>query len=548
MDFSRRTFLGSSATAAAATVLGGAVPAAHAAAATVPAWTRRPVRTQSGMVAGGQALLPGVAVYKGIPYGAPTGGANRWRPPRPAPRWDGVREATSWGAACVQDTSGISAGLLPPISEDCLNLNVWTAAEAPDQGLPVLVWAYGGRDSAMWASQPLYDGSGLARKGLIVVTFNRRIGPFGCLATPQLTAESGRDASGNYVLMDVIAALEWVRENIRAFGGDPGRVTLGGWSAGAACTWDLVCSPLASGLFHRALAESGLEYTKDPALSHLAGSYITLSEAEAQGTALMKTLGVASLEELRGLPAGTIQDAGSSIGSYILDGWVLRETYTQTLAAGAQNDVPFMTGNNKDENDGFMSSSTKPGATLTLAEYESAAKTEFGSLASDFLALYPANTDAGANDLNDLASEDDERISSYLWGTQWVAGGRAPAYTYFWTHTPPGEDTTNPVVPTATTGAYHGSEIYYIFGNLYGTGRPWTAADYRIAETLSDYVVNFAAAGDPNGPGLARWRALTPGRPEVMEVGDSFGTIDAASSQARYEFFANYFESQTTEW
>ena len=548
MEFSRRTFLGSSATAAAATVLGGAVPAAHAAAAAVPAWTRRPVRTQSGMVAGGRALLPGVAVYKGIPYGASTGGANRWRPPRPAQRWDGVRAATSWGAACVQDTSGISTSLMPPISEDCLNLNVWTAAEAPDQGLPVLVWAYGGRDSAMWASQPLYDGSGLARKGLIVVTFNRRIGPFGCLATPQLTAESGQDASGNYVLMDAIAALEWVRENIHAFGGDPGRVTLGGWSAGAACTWDLVCSPLASGLFHRALAESGLEYTRDPALNHLAGSYITLSEAQAQGTALMKTLGVATLEELRGLSAGTIQDAGSAIGSYILDGWVLRETYTQTLAAGAQNDVPFMTGNNKDENDGFMSSSTKPGATLTLAEYESAAKTEFGSLASDFLALYPANTDARANDLNDLASEDDERISTYLWGTQWVAGGRAPAYTYFWTHTPPGEDTTNPVVPAATSGAYHGSEIYYIFDNLYGTDRPWTAADYRIAETLSDYVVNFAASGDPNGPGLARWRALTPGRPEVMEVGDSFGTIDAASSQARYEFFANYFESQTTQW
>lgn len=163
MDFSRRMFLGDSATAAAATVIGGGATAAHA--ATVPAWTRRPVRTQSGLVTGGEALLPGVTVYKGIPYGATTAGAN-----------------------------------------------VWTAAGAPDRGLPVLVWAYGGRDSPMRASQPLYDGSGLARKGLIGVTFNRRIGPFGCLATSQLTAGSGHDASGNYVLMDAIAALEWIRE------------------------------------------------------------------------------------------------------------------------------------------------------------------------------------------------------------------------------------------------------------------------------------------------------------------------------------------------
>ena len=551
---SRRAFIGGSA-AAAALVAGGAAGASAKARRTGPSagrragWTTRPVRIESGLVAGVPALLPGVTVYKGIPYGASTAGDGRWRPPRPAPRWDGVRVADTWGDACVQDTSMVPAGQVPGLSEDCLNLNVWTAAGDPGERRPVLIWAYGGRDSAMWASQPLYDGAGLARKGLVVVTFNRRVGPFGGLATPQLTAESGHDASGNYVLMDTIAALQWIQRNIHAFGGDPDRVTLGGWSAGSACTWDLACSPLARGLFSRGLAESGLEYTKDPALSHLAGSYITLDAAQEQGTALMQALGVSTSGELRALPASTVQAVGGDIGSYVLDGWVLPRGYTETLALRAQNDVPFIAGNTKDENNAWLAGAGgPPPASISLAMFQAGAQAEFGARAADFLALYPAATDDEANAQAGISGQDDERISTFLWGTQWRAAGRAPAYTYFFTHTPPGTDTANPVVPGNASGAYHGSDIYYFLDNLYGTPRPWQRADYQIADTLSSYLVNFAAAGDPNGRGLTRWPAVDPGRRQVMAVGDSFGVIPIASDAARQQFFTDYFESQTTAW
>jgi para-nitrobenzyl esterase len=270
--FGRRAFLGASvASVAAATVFDGLVPASQAATLSSRSVPSRPVPTQSGWVTGIASALAGVTVYKGIPYAGSTAGGNRFAPPPPAPSWSGVRKADRWGPACPQPVQGIPADQVPALSEEgCLNLNVWTGAASRDERRPAFVWLYGGRGSAMWTSQPIYDGAGLARKGLVVVTVNYRVGAFGGLATAELSRESGYNGSGNWTLLDQIAALKWVQRNIAAFGGDPDRVTLAGWSHGAASTYDLIDSPLAAGLFHRAQLESGVEYTKDPAYGHVA--------------------------------------------------------------------------------------------------------------------------------------------------------------------------------------------------------------------------------------------------------------------------------------
>ncbi|MCI3278890.1 carboxylesterase/lipase family protein [Streptomyces cylindrosporus] len=561
----RRRFLGGA--AAGAALLGGvtAVPATAATRDTARS-EDRPVRTESGLVTGVPSARDGVTVYKGIPYAASTAGENRWRPPRPAPSWKGVRAADTWGAACPQPVTGIDADKVPPLSEDCLNLNVWTSAASSSTSAvsrerrPVFVWIYGGRNSAMWASQPVYDGANLAAKGAVVVTFNHRVGAFGNLAHPELSAESGHAASGNWGVMDTVAALKWVRRNIAAFGGDPERVTIAGWSHGSSFVNILMISRLARGLYHRALLSSGVQYTKDPALGHVAGGYSTLAAAEANGTAFTTYMGASSLAGLRALSADEIvakvyapgaPSAGTSFGN-VLDGYVLPTTYTGAMTSRTETDVPVYTGNNKDEN------GASPTLAMTVAQFQAYATTTFGDRAADFLALYPAATDAEAAAQYNAYARDEERVSTFLWGTQFrtTASNRSPVYNYFWSHTPPGTDTSNPIMPgqdAASAGAYHGADLYYLFGGLDGTDRPWTDQDHTIADTVSSYVVNFAATGNPNSPArhsdpLPAWPALRTGRPLSMEIGDGFAPVPAADSDAKYAFLKTYLESQTTEY
>ncbi|MEY9842163.1 carboxylesterase type B [Streptacidiphilus sp. EB103A] len=359
---------------------------------------RGAVRTASGLVSGVPAAVRGVTVYKGIPYAASTAGESRWRPPQAAPSWKGVRAADSWGPACPQPVDGIPPAEVPELSEDCLNLNVWTAAADQDERRPVFVWIYGGRNSAMWSGQPIYDGATLAGKGVVVVTFNHRVGPFGDLAHPELSAESGHHASGNWGVLDSVAALQWVRRNIAAFGGDPDRVTLAGWSHGSSFTNILMISRLARGLFQRALLSSGVQYTKDPSLGHVAGGYSTLAAAEATGSAFASYLGASSVAELRALSAGEIvartfaPDAPSDATDFgnVLDGYVLPASYTEAMHPGMETDVPVLTGNCRDEN------GASPTLTMTVADYRSFAAGTFGDRAEQFLALYPASTDAEA--------------------------------------------------------------------------------------------------------------------------------------------------------
>ncbi|WP_329331254.1 carboxylesterase family protein [Streptomyces sp. NBC_00663] len=555
----RRSLLGGVAGAAAgATLLGGT--AAGPATAAPRGGADRAVRTESGLVTGVPAGAEGITVYKGIPYAASTAGENRWRAPRSAPSWKGVRKADTWGAACPQPVTGIDADKVPPLSEDCLNLNIWTGAASSRERRPVFVWIYGGRASAMWASQPVYDGANLAAKGAVVVTFNHRVGAFGNLAHPELSAESGHQASGNWGVMDTVALLKWIQRNIAAFGGDPDRVTLGGWSHGSSFVNILMISRLARGLYHRALLSSGVQYTKDPALGHVAGGYGTLSAAEVNGTAFAAYMGATSLAGLRELSADEIvakvyasgaPSAGTSFGN-VLDGYVLPATYTGAMEAGTETDVPVCTGNSKDEN------GASPTLVMTVAQFNAYAATTFGSRAEEFLALYPAATDADAARQYNAYARDEERVSTFLWGTQFrkTAANRSPVYNYFWSHVPPGADTTNPIMPgqdASTAGAYHGADLYYLFGGLDGTDRPWTARDHEIADTVSSYVVNFAATGNPNGPArgarsLPVWPALRTNRPLSMNLGDGFEPVPAADSDAKFAFLKRYLESQTTAY
>ncbi|WP_405988346.1 carboxylesterase/lipase family protein [Streptomyces sp. NBC_00986] len=481
---------------------------------------RQPVPTESGLVAGTPAKLPGVTVFKGIPYAAAPSGPLRWRPPQPPAPWTGVRNAADFGPVCPQTPRGQKLRM----SEDCLSLNVWTAAEPSDR-TPVLVWIHGGRFIMGAGSEPLYDGAALAGAGLVVVTLNYRLGVLGFLATPELSAESEHGSSGNYGLLDQIAALRWVRDNIAAFGGDPDRVTIAGQSAGGACVQDLMYSPPARGLFHGAIAESGARHPRDPSLAYLASSYRTREQAEAEGTRHLQDLGVATLEELRALPLPDLlrgNDADQAGGGHqpplfrpVRDGWVFPHSYAEALALGTQADIPVITGTNKDE-DG---ASPKPH--VSLAEYTASARRHLRDSADDYLALYPASTDAEAGRQSSAAARDHARTSTWLWATEWAKHARSPVYTYYWTHVPPGPD-------AESAGAYHGSEINYFLNNLYATDRPWTAEDHRIADTVSRYVVNFAATGDPNGPALRQWVPADPAAPATMEIGDRFGPIPAA--------------------
>lgn len=555
----RRLVAGSAGVAAAGATTGGlgAVPAAAASPGSNGGGRgavldpRTPVRTTSGLITGAEAALPGVSVYKGIPYGASTAGRNRWRAPRPAPSWKGVRAAESWGPACPQPVTGIPADQVPELSEDCLNLNIWTGAISATERRPVIVWIYGGRNSAMWASQPIYDGARLADKGAVVVTFNHRVGPFGGLALPELSRETGH-GSGNWGTQDTVACLKWVRANIAAFGGDPDRVTLAGWSHGSSFVNILMISRLARGLFHRGALWAGVQYTKDPALGHVAGGYSPLADAEAVGTAYEKYLGVSSLAGLRAISAADLvektfaEDAPANATDFgnVLDGYVLPTTYTGAMTARTETDIPVFTGNNKDEN------GASPTLTMTVSAFREFAAETFGDKAQAFLSLYSASTDTEAAAQYNAYCRDEERVSTFLWGTQFksVAGNHSAVFTYWFTQAPPGTDTTNPIVGTHTVGAYHGAEINYMFGNLYGTDRPWTSTDHRVADTASSYLVSFAAHGDPNGRNLPAWPALRTARPLTLELGTPTKVIDTADSLAKFGFLKDWLESRITAY
>lgn len=518
------------------------------------------VRTRSGAVLGRHGTAPGVRVFRGIPYAQAPVGALRWKPPVPVRPWPGLRRADQSGAICPQPETPQTRGFT--VSEDCLNLNVWTAAR-PREKRPVLVWIYGGGFIQGTGASAEFDGEALAQKGVVVVTFNYRTGVLGFLATKELSRESGHDASGNYGLLDDVALLKWVQANIAAFGGDPARVTIAGQSAGAGSVGFMADSPLAKGLFIRGIAESHSRWPSDPDLRFLSVSHRMLPEAERAGEAYAAQHGATTLAQLRAMPwqelikgSDTIDekvetgtDAKPPLFRPVVDGWVLPRTYAQVLATRSQNKVAILTGNNADETGAVPETAfetlrqatgrPRPGSpqiNVRLADYVAFAQRKYGKMAEEFLRLYPATTDDEAARASAQSVRDNNRVSTFLWAGEWTKGSGHPVYTYFWTKAPPGPD-------AALRGAYHGAEIPYALGNLQPPTRPWTDEDRAVAERASSYWANFIKTGNPNGPGVPAWPVFDPARPQTMELGHDWRAMPVASPE-KIDFWRRFYATQ----
>jgi para-nitrobenzyl esterase len=475
------------------------------------AQTLKPVRTQSGLVQG--ATEAGIAVYKGIPFAAPPLGDLRWRAPQQPVAWTGVRDATKFAPACTQvpvvnPTFGMDA---VTTNEDCLYLNVWTPAKSPNDRLAVMVWIYGGGFTIGGTSMATYNGANLAKKGVLVVSVAYRLGAFGFMAHPQLTAEQGGH-SGNYGLLDQIAGLQWVKRNIAAFGGDPSRVTIFGESAGGISVSMLAASPLAKGLFHGAISESGGNFAPQRQANE-GGEYMdSLATSEKNGVALLAKLGAASIADARKRSAAEVLKSSPSAlgGSWpIFDGYVLLGDQYKLYEAGRYNDAPVLIGTNSDEGALFV-------PFIAAANYQSTIRSDYGEYADKILAAYPAGSDAQAlRSARDLFRDTVFAWPTWVWARLQSKTGKGKAYVYYFSHRPP-----YPADPQFKSwGAAHGGEIAYIFGNFIAA-MPATAADRGVSEEMSSYWVNFAKTGDPAGTGLPHWPAFTAANAQVMNLND----------------------------
>ncbi|MGZ5860932.1 MAG: carboxylesterase/lipase family protein [Croceibacterium sp.] len=467
----------------------------------------KPVKTQQGMVQGTSGEQPGVTVFRGMPFAAAPVGALRFMPAAAPKAWTGVRDASKWGDTCIQPSGkGRPIGAnqatdmpdSPITSEDCLNLNVWTPAKTAGAKLPVMVWFYGGAYAEGGGSMPFANGARLATKGVIIVSLNYRVGPYGFLSTPELTAASPHHASGNQALSDSIAALKWVKANIAAFGGDPNNVTIFGQSAGACITAALVGSPVASGLFQKAISESGawagLTATK----------MVTREDAEKRSVEALGKLGVHSLAELQALPADQVAKLGRAQG-IIVDGWIVPEDQSITFARGKQNKVAVLLGSNGNEGGSFG----PPGGVKTTAEaWKAGAAQRWKDLAELGLKAYPARTDAEAQAFSSRPFTDGIAWFMHHYADEQAKIGK-PAYLYQFVHNPPAA----PGKPSG--GPTHASELAYVFNNLDkprevpDPSSPEVASkspdDIKLADQMSSYWTNFAKTGNPNGKGLPNW-------------------------------------------
>jgi len=485
------------------------------------------VKTTAGAVAGVATSDGAVISFKGIPYAAPPTGRLRWRAPQPAASWKGTLKADHFAASCIQ---GPNNEFLPwtkefmyitPPSEDCLFLNIWTPKAARSAGLPVLVFIHGGAFTSGSGDVPVYDGEALARTGMVIVTINYRLGVLGFLALPGLTAESEHHSSGNYGLLDQIAALQWVEQNIRAFGGNPARVAVAGQSAGAMSVADLLASPLAHGLFSAAIADSGIGGRGVPMQ--------TLAEAEKAGTAFAAAKKAGSTDALRVLPASDFVVQGMRFAP-IIDGWVLPENpMTLTTEQGRDNDVPVITG--------FQANDAALGGprTTTADAFQKRARQVYGSMADEFLKLYPASTDEEAKQSGIESGRDRLRAGEYLWASQRAATHRSAVFIYYF-------DRAIPWPAHPEFGAFHTGEIPYAFGTLDKLDRPWEPVDHTVSRMMMTYWKDMSATGNPNGPSVPHWLSVSSSAPEVMRLGANSGPIQPADP-AKFDLWKRYFES-----
>jgi len=491
-----------------------------------------PVKTTAGRVEG-KAMDGGVRAFLGIPYAAPPVGDLRWREPRAVAHWQGVRQATAFGSRCLQGRIFDDMIFDDTPSEDCLYLNLWTPARGKGAHLPVMVWIYGGGFQAGSASEPRQNGARLATKGVVVVSMNYRLGVFGFMAHPGLTKESGRNASGNYGLMDQLAALRWVRDNVAAFGGDPGNVTIFGESAGSFSVSALVASPLGKGLFQRAIGESGAF------LGRNALPAARLADSEKQGAGFGSSLGAESLRALRAKSGEELLEAALKAKAWFapnVDGYVIPKGPDQIYAAREQNKVALLGGWNHDEvRAGVVLGPERP----TAASFTEQLQKRFGPAADALAKVYPAATDAEAvESAAALAGDTFLGFATWKWlELQRQAG--VPVYRYsFDRQIPVAPDTkVNGVSATAAdVGARHAGEIEYVFGTLDSVPKvTWEPADRELSELMMTYWSNFARSGDPNGTRLPAWPRYTGDTgPQVMHL-DVKSQAQPDALRARYQ-------------
>lgn len=487
------------------------------------------VETVSGLVSGVEEN--GITVFRGIPYAAPPIGALRWRAPQPAVAWTGVRACTSFGDMCIQNGGfvGMDAFLHHPQSEDCLYLNIWTPANAAGEDLPVHFWIHGGGFQGGLGDEPLYQGVSLVEQGEILVTINYRLGALGFLAHPALTQEDENGVCGNYGLLDQIAALRWVKKNIRAFGGDPNRITINGQSAGAMSVAALLSSPLTSGLYSAAILQSGGPRP----------STRTKEEAQAYGLTVQEKLGCASIDEMRALPASAIleatkpEDGDPLTLRPVVDGYVLREDPYDAFLAGRIGQVPVLIGSNADE--GLFA----PVNGDTFEAFAADARRYFGDDYGEFCALYnftEENFHRAALDVQrDFAFVNIRHVLHVLSRVH-----PCPVYQYYFTE---------PILLKNGTfiGATHSAELFYVFGTLDVLGGSTVEGgtmevkkerpQYALSAQMGRYWVNFVRRGDPNGPGLPVWKPAGDG--EYMH----FSANDVGSEQTRRPARVSFLEA-----
>lgn len=490
------------------------------------------VKTANGLVEG-TIETSGIRSFKGIPFAQPPVGDLRWKEPQPVKNWSGVKQTQKFGPRAMQRALFGDMGFRSDgMSEDCLYLNVWTPAKSSKEKLPVLVYFYGGGFVAGDGSEPRYDGESMARKGIVALTVNYRLGLFGFFAHPELSKESPNHSSGNYGYLDQNAALRWVQQNIEAFGGDPKRVTIAGESAGSVSVCAQMVSPLSKGLIAGAIGESGsLLGTLPP---------ITLTDGEKNGVEFANMVGAKTITDMRAIPAEKLLEETAKVAfgrfSATVDGYFFPKQPAALFAAGEQAHVPLLAGWNSEEmNYRAILGQEKP----TVENYTKAVQKLYPERADAVLKAYAANTDEEVVQVaTALAGDRFIGYSTWKWADMQSKTGGKPVYRYFYARPRPamtpemgnatpglaggvvkGGNGSAPKAPQAH-GAVHSAEIEYAMGNL-STNKvyAWTPEDYKVSETMQNYFANFIKTGNPNGAGLPKWTPLKNGETvQVMHI------------------------------
>lgn len=482
------------------------------------------VRVEEGLLQGINAN--GLTVYKGIPFAAPPIGDLRWRAPQPAKKWEGIKQADKFAAAPMQGGNPASGK-----SEDCLYLNIWTPAESEKEKIPVLVWIYGGGFSFGSTSDPVHNGEHLARKGVVLVSIAYRVGQLGFLAHPELSAENPNGVSGNYGLLDMIAGLKWIQKNIAAFGGDPDKVTIFGESAGGIAVSMLCASPLAKGLFHGAISQSGGSFGPTRPTTFPGENMKTLKQAHEAGLGFAQQVGVSSIAEMRNIEAEKLPSGMGMGGAWpIVDGYVIPDDQFKLYEAGRYNDVPILVGYNSDEGASFSREKT-PG------EYFAGVRLRYGKFSDDLIKAYPAGETTVPKTARDLARDAAFGWQTWSWARLQSRTGKSKVYYYYFDQHPDYPKDS----PRYGYGSPHGQDVAYVFMHLDPSNPQTTESDLEISEAMGTYWTNFAKHGHPNGEGVPNWPVFSEANPVVMYLGPTAHTGPVPGEES-LKVLDSYFE------